>query len=85
MQIILCSLSMVAINSFTLSSQQINFKIKRINNMPFFCDCTGNGKDVDGEVTDASENSFETMITFSEEAEPDNNLSENLCSASGKT
>ncbi|NWH24974.1 DDX58 helicase, partial [Grus americana] len=43
----------------------------------------GNGKDVDGEVTDASENSFETMITFSEEAEPDNNLSENLCSASG--
>ncbi|XP_009883559.1 PREDICTED: probable ATP-dependent RNA helicase DDX58 [Charadrius vociferus] len=38
-----------------------------------------NGKDVDGELTDASENSFETM-TFSEEAECDN-LSENLCSA----
>ncbi|NXV94618.1 DDX58 helicase, partial [Calonectris borealis] len=41
-----------------------------------------NGKDVDGEMTDASENSFETMMTFSEEAECDNNLSENLCSAS---
>lgn len=48
----------------------------------FFCDCTDNGKDVDGEITDASENSFETM-TFSEEAECDN-LSENLCSALGK-
>ncbi|KAM6304297.1 antiviral innate immune response receptor RIG-I isoform 2-T2 [Podargus strigoides] len=42
-----------------------------------------NGKDVDGEKTDTSENSFETTITFSEEAECDNNLSENLCSASG--
>ncbi|XP_064294901.1 antiviral innate immune response receptor RIG-I isoform X2 [Phalacrocorax carbo] len=42
-----------------------------------------NGKDVDGEMTDAFENSFETMMTFSEEAECDNNLSENLCSASG--
>ncbi|KFW95693.1 putative ATP-dependent RNA helicase DDX58, partial [Phalacrocorax carbo] len=41
-----------------------------------------NGKDVDGEMTDAFENSFETMMTFSEEAECDNNLSENLCSAS---
>ncbi|XP_029860385.1 antiviral innate immune response receptor RIG-I isoform X1 [Aquila chrysaetos chrysaetos] len=41
-----------------------------------------NGKDVDGEMTDASENSFETMVTFSEEAECGNNLSENLCSAS---
>ncbi|KFQ63487.1 putative ATP-dependent RNA helicase DDX58, partial [Pelecanus crispus] len=41
-----------------------------------------NGKDVDDEMTDASENSFETMMTFSEEAECDNNLSENLCSAS---
>ncbi|KFP10984.1 putative ATP-dependent RNA helicase DDX58, partial [Egretta garzetta] len=37
-----------------------------------------NGKDVDGEMTDASENSFETVITFSEEAECDNNLTENL-------
>ncbi|NXR65785.1 DDX58 helicase, partial [Rhadina sibilatrix] len=36
-----------------------------------------NGKDVDGEMTDASENHFETMMTFSEEAECDN-LSENL-------
>ncbi|NWX39171.1 DDX58 helicase, partial [Steatornis caripensis] len=42
-----------------------------------------NGKDVDSEMTDASENSFETAITFSEAAECDNNLSENLCSASG--
>ncbi|XP_074935456.1 antiviral innate immune response receptor RIG-I isoform X2 [Phalacrocorax aristotelis] len=42
-----------------------------------------NGKDVDGEMTDAFENSFETMMAFSEEAECDNNLSENLCSASG--
>ncbi|NXL04300.1 DDX58 helicase, partial [Mesembrinibis cayennensis] len=41
-----------------------------------------NGKDVDGEMTDASESNFETTITFSEEAECDN-LSENLCSASG--
>ncbi|NXJ32467.1 DDX58 helicase, partial [Ciconia maguari] len=41
-----------------------------------------NGKDVDGEMTDASENSFETIMTFSEEPECDNNLSENLCSAS---
>ncbi|NXI83099.1 DDX58 helicase, partial [Rhipidura dahli] len=40
-----------------------------------------NGKDVDGEITDASENYFETMMTFSEEAECDN-LSENLSSAS---
>ncbi|KAM6289427.1 antiviral innate immune response receptor RIG-I [Aegotheles albertisi] len=39
-----------------------------------------NGKYVDGEVTGASENIFETTITFSEEAECDNNLSENLCS-----
>uniref|UniRef100_A0A8C8AUT4 RNA helicase n=1 Tax=Otus sunia TaxID=257818 RepID=A0A8C8AUT4_9STRI len=42
-----------------------------------------NGKDDDGEMTDVSENSFETTITFFEEAECDNNLSENLCSASG--
>ncbi|XP_075383456.1 antiviral innate immune response receptor RIG-I isoform X3 [Mycteria americana] len=41
-----------------------------------------NGKDVDGEMTDASENSFETTMTFSEEPECDNNLSENLCSGS---
>ncbi|NXU99476.1 DDX58 helicase, partial [Cettia cetti] len=41
-----------------------------------------NGKDVDGEMTDASENHFETMMTFSEEAECDN-LSENLSSVSG--
>ncbi|NXI91425.1 DDX58 helicase, partial [Psophia crepitans] len=41
-----------------------------------------NGKDVDGEMTDASENSFETMIAFSEEAECDDNLSENIRSAS---
>uniref|UniRef100_U3JEK6 RNA helicase n=1 Tax=Ficedula albicollis TaxID=59894 RepID=U3JEK6_FICAL len=40
-----------------------------------------NGKDVDGEMTDASENYFETMVTFSEEAECDN-LSENLSSSS---
>ncbi|KFV49812.1 putative ATP-dependent RNA helicase DDX58, partial [Tyto alba] len=44
-----------------------------------------NGKVFDGETTDASENSFETTITFSEEAECDNNLSENLCSASEGT
>ncbi|NXH52093.1 DDX58 helicase, partial [Rhabdornis inornatus] len=36
-----------------------------------------NGKDVDGEMTDALENYFETMMTFSEEAECDN-LGENL-------
>ncbi|NXT86929.1 DDX58 helicase, partial [Anhinga rufa] len=42
-----------------------------------------NGKDIDDEMTDAFANSFETMITFSEEVECDNNLSENLCSASG--
>ncbi|NXD45310.1 DDX58 helicase, partial [Copsychus sechellarum] len=40
-----------------------------------------NGKDVDGEMTDASENYFETMVTFSEEAECDN-LGENLSSVS---
>ncbi|NXJ66538.1 DDX58 helicase, partial [Rostratula benghalensis] len=42
-----------------------------------------NGKDVDGEITDACEDSFETTMTFSEEPECDNNLSENLCSAQG--
>ncbi|KAM6033532.1 antiviral innate immune response receptor RIG-I isoform 2-T2 [Chlamydotis macqueenii] len=42
-----------------------------------------NGKDVDSEMTDVSENSFETTMTFSEEAECDNNLSANLRSASG--
>ncbi|NXU12873.1 DDX58 helicase, partial [Pardalotus punctatus] len=42
-----------------------------------------NGKDVDGEVTDASKNYFEIMMTFSEEAECDN-LSENLSSVSEK-
>ncbi|NXP86073.1 DDX58 helicase, partial [Passerina amoena] len=41
-----------------------------------------NGKDIDGEMTDASENYFETMMTFSEEAECDN-LSKNLSSVSG--
>ncbi|XP_030368622.1 probable ATP-dependent RNA helicase DDX58 [Strigops habroptila] len=41
-----------------------------------------NGKDVDGEMTDACKNSFETTMTFSEEAECDNILSENLCSGS---
>ncbi|NXB20582.1 DDX58 helicase, partial [Rhagologus leucostigma] len=40
-----------------------------------------NGKDVDDEITDASENYFETMMTFSEEAGCDN-LSENLSSVS---
>ncbi|XP_058679453.1 antiviral innate immune response receptor RIG-I [Ammospiza caudacuta] len=40
-----------------------------------------NGKDIDGEMTDASENYFETMMTFSEEAECDN-LSKNLSSVS---
>uniref|UniRef100_A0A8C3Y5H0 RNA helicase n=1 Tax=Catharus ustulatus TaxID=91951 RepID=A0A8C3Y5H0_CATUS len=42
-----------------------------------------NGKDVDGEMTDTSENYFETVMTFSEETECDN-LSENLSSVSGK-
>ncbi|NXF09822.1 DDX58 helicase, partial [Smithornis capensis] len=41
-----------------------------------------NGKDVDGEMTGASENCFETTMTFSEEAECDNNLSEVLSSVS---
>uniref|UniRef100_A0A8C3UPU3 RNA helicase n=1 Tax=Catharus ustulatus TaxID=91951 RepID=A0A8C3UPU3_CATUS len=41
-----------------------------------------NGKDVDGEMTDTSENYFETVMTFSEETECDN-LSENLSSVSG--
>ncbi|NXS56374.1 DDX58 helicase, partial [Brachypteracias leptosomus] len=41
-----------------------------------------NDKEADGEMTGASENSFETTMTFSEEAECDN-LSENFCSASG--
>ncbi|NXO74424.1 DDX58 helicase, partial [Phainopepla nitens] len=40
------------------------------------------GKDVNGEVTDASENYFENVMTFSEEPECDN-LSENLSSESG--
>ncbi|NWH85360.1 DDX58 helicase, partial [Aegithalos caudatus] len=40
-----------------------------------------NGKDVDGEMTDASENHFETMMKYFEEAECDN-LSENLSSVS---
>lgn len=35
-------------------------------------------------MTDASETQFETLMTFSEEAECDN-LSENLSSASGKS
>lgn len=52
--------------------------------MPFFSIYTDNGKDTDGEMTDASENHFETMMTFSEEAECDN-LSENLSSVSGKS
>ncbi|XP_009898623.1 antiviral innate immune response receptor RIG-I [Dryobates pubescens] len=43
-----------------------------------------NFKDFDGEVGDASENSFEAMVTFSEEVECDN-FSENLSSASGGT
>ncbi|XP_017941674.2 probable ATP-dependent RNA helicase DDX58 isoform X2 [Manacus vitellinus] len=42
-----------------------------------------NGKDADGEMTGASDNCFETTITFAEEAECDNNLSENLSSGSG--
>ncbi|XP_063996032.1 antiviral innate immune response receptor RIG-I isoform X4 [Pogoniulus pusillus] len=41
-----------------------------------------NIKDFGGEVADASQNSFETLVTFSEEAEC-GNLSENLSSASG--
>ncbi|KAF4804306.1 putative ATP-dependent RNA helicase DDX58 [Turdus rufiventris] len=40
-----------------------------------------NGKDVDAEMTDTSENYFETVMTFSEETECDN-LSENLSSVS---
>lgn len=36
-------------------------------------------------MTDDFKNSFETTMMFSEEAECDNNLSENLCSGSGKT
>ncbi|NXT97053.1 DDX58 helicase, partial [Buphagus erythrorhynchus] len=43
-----------------------------------------NGKAVDGEMTDASENYFETMMTFSEEAECDN-LGENLSPVSEST
>ncbi|NXG13248.1 DDX58 helicase, partial [Grallaria varia] len=41
-----------------------------------------NGKDVDSEITGTSETYVETMLTFSEEAECDNNLSENLSSIS---
>ncbi|XP_039589083.1 antiviral innate immune response receptor RIG-I isoform X3 [Passer montanus] len=47
-----------------------------------------NGKDVDGEMTDASENYFETVMTFSEEAECDNlskslsSVSESICESS---
>ncbi|NXQ57197.1 DDX58 helicase, partial [Anthoscopus minutus] len=40
-----------------------------------------NGKNADGEMTDDFENYFETMVTFSEEAECDN-LSKNLSSVS---
>ncbi|NWW18836.1 DDX58 helicase, partial [Falcunculus frontatus] len=40
-----------------------------------------NGKDVDGEITDASEDYFESMMTYSEEAECEN-LSEYLSSVS---
>ncbi|NXE55482.1 DDX58 helicase, partial [Casuarius casuarius] len=40
-----------------------------------------NGKDADSEMMETSEDSFETSITYSEEGECDNNLSENLCSA----
>ncbi|NWV42341.1 DDX58 helicase, partial [Grantiella picta] len=40
-----------------------------------------NGKDIDGEMTDSSEN-YETVVTFSEEAECDN-LSENFSSVPG--
>ncbi|NWV77997.1 DDX58 helicase, partial [Dasyornis broadbenti] len=42
-----------------------------------------NCKDVDSEMTDASENYLETLMTFSEEAECDN-LSENLSSVAEK-
>ncbi|NXU92396.1 DDX58 helicase, partial [Xiphorhynchus elegans] len=41
-----------------------------------------NGKDVDGETTGTSQTWVETTMTFSEEAECDNNLSENLSSNS---
>ncbi|XP_053858678.1 antiviral innate immune response receptor RIG-I isoform X3 [Vidua macroura] len=41
-----------------------------------------NGKDIEGEMTDASENYFETIMAFSEEAECDN-LSKSLSSVSG--
>lgn len=51
----------------------------------FFCHCADNAKDVDSEMTDASEDCLETSMTYSEEAEPDDNLSENLGSAAGKT
>ncbi|NXH19420.1 DDX58 helicase, partial [Bucco capensis] len=40
-----------------------------------------NAKDIDGEMMDASENTFETTVTFSEEAECDN-LSKNICTLS---
>nr|4A2W_A Chain A, RETINOIC ACID INDUCIBLE PROTEIN I [Anas platyrhynchos]4A2W_B Chain B, RETINOIC ACID INDUCIBLE PROTEIN I [Anas platyrhynchos] len=40
-----------------------------------------NAKDVDSEMTDASEDCLEASMTYSEEAEPDDNLSENLGSA----
>ncbi|NXI65277.1 DDX58 helicase, partial [Anseranas semipalmata] len=40
-----------------------------------------NAKDIDTEMTDVSEESLETSMTYSEEAELDNNLSENLGSA----
>ncbi|XP_035418859.2 antiviral innate immune response receptor RIG-I isoform X2 [Cygnus atratus] len=42
-----------------------------------------NAKDVDSEMTDASEDCLETSMTYSEEAEPDDNLSENLGSDAG--
>ncbi|KFV82733.1 putative ATP-dependent RNA helicase DDX58, partial [Struthio camelus australis] len=41
-----------------------------------------NGKGVDREPMNVSEDSFETSISYSEEGECDNNLSENFCSAS---
>ncbi|XP_053824913.1 antiviral innate immune response receptor RIG-I isoform X3 [Vidua chalybeata] len=41
-----------------------------------------NGKDIEGEMKDASENYFETIMAFSEEAECDN-LSKSLSSVSG--
>ncbi|XP_062456356.1 antiviral innate immune response receptor RIG-I isoform X2 [Rhea pennata] len=40
-----------------------------------------NSKDADREMMEVSEDSFETSITYSEEGECDNNLSENVCSA----